>query len=496
MFTLQFAQTRKARNSTLIPEMGESCQCYLKENTSIIRPTFKIHLGQGGAPATLEILAKENYCYCPNFQRYYYITNITSETAVIVYVQCEVDVLATFKEDILATPAFVMYSNSHFNSLIPDGRLPMLGTSRQWCNTTPCVVLDSNGSFAVTGVSTNASGNLGSAATLALAGSQLSTLASKMYSDDFWDNIKNDFYHPEEALLGCMWTPINIAQAGGTGAATISIGKYDLYTAIESKRTVTATIIANFKIPYTASEGNGNLGDYRNFEPYTKYELTLPGVGTIDLPMKLIAGNALTAIGNLPVAIEMAASPVTGDVTYNIKLMDASGGISGNAVAYTVKGNFGVEIPIARSLGRFGSIMQSLGGAAAAMAVGASVGGGLGLAIGVSQFMAQAVSSSIESMNVNTNIVGSLGGWSVNPAFNYTVEAKTINWDISDEPNAIRPTIGRPYYHHVSSLGQCSGIVQCTGAYVKTWATEEELQMISQYVNSSTNYLYGGVIIE
>lgn len=493
--TVQFAQTKKPRNSTKVPEMGESTQCLLKETCSIIRPILIIHLNAAGAPS-MEQLAKENYCYIPNFQRYYYIVNVTSETAAVAYVHCEVDVLASFRDDILATPAFVMYANSPFNAAIPDGRLPMVGASRQWATTLPCQVFDEAGMFALTGVGDTISGETGMAATIGVTPSMLQTIASKLYATDFWEQIKTEFYHPEEALMGCMWTPIAYGEGVGGGASTIKIGTFDIYTATNVKRTVTATFICNFKIPYTAQEGNGNLGDYRNFEPYSKYMITLPGVGTVDLPMKLVAGHAMTAIGVLPVAVEMAASPASGDVTYNIKLMDAAGGVGGNGIAYTVKGNFGVEVPLSRAVGRFGSILQSLGGAAASVATGAIIGGGVGAAVGATQFAATAASSAMEAMNTHTNIVGTLGGWSVKPSLNYNIECKTVNWDISDEPSAIRKTIGRPYFHHVSALSECSGIVQCTGAYVKTWATNEELEMISQYVNSSTNYLYGGVIIE
>ena len=490
MFTLQFAQTRKARNSTFIPAMGESCRCLLKEGTSIIRPTFKIHLGQGGAPATLEILSKENYCYCANFNRYYYITNITSETAVIVYVQCEVDVLASFRDDILATPAFVMYSNSHFNGLVPDNRLPVLGTSREWVNTWNIPQFTDEGSFVLTAVTPTNTGDLGTAASIVLNGNMMSAISAKLYSDDFWDNIKNDFYRPEEAILACMWTPISFNYAIGEGATTIKIGKYDIYTSFNAKKTFEYTATAVFTVPYTPEHEGGNIGDYRNFEPYSKYLITLPGVGTIDIPMKLLAGESDTSSGTIMFDVEIGASPVSGDVTYFFKLHDVDG------AGFNVKGNFGVEVPISRSVGRYGSILQSLGGAATGVMTGAAIGGLTGITMGATQFAAAVTSVGLESLQHNTNVVGTLGGWGVSSKYNKMLECKTICWNISDEPNAIRPTIGRPYFHHVDSLGECSGVVQCTGAYVKTWATDEELQMISQYVNSSTNYLYGGIIIE
>lgn len=40
-----------------------------------------------------------NYCYIPNFYRYYYIENITLQGKITV-ISCEVDVLMTYKDDI------------------------------------------------------------------------------------------------------------------------------------------------------------------------------------------------------------------------------------------------------------------------------------------------------------------------------------------------------------------------------------------------------------
>lgn len=49
---------------------------------------------------TLQGTVKDfNYCYIPNFYRYYYIENIILQGKVTV-IDCEVDVLMTYKDDI------------------------------------------------------------------------------------------------------------------------------------------------------------------------------------------------------------------------------------------------------------------------------------------------------------------------------------------------------------------------------------------------------------
>lgn len=493
-FSLSFGQTTKSRNSTLVPSVGNTTQVLLKDNTSVVKPVFTIHLGKGGAPANLSALSQMNYCYCPEFKRYYYIVDMQSETAVIVNIYCEVDVLATFKEDILKTPAFVYYSQSRYNSLVPDNRLHILGTSSQFAMTTALPSFNSEGSFALTAVSPNSTGETGTATTIVCAPENLAQIAAKLYAEDFWESIKTDFYHPEEAILGCMWTPIDFSQAEGGGASTIQIGKYNLYTGFVAKRNVSFTIMASFHIPYSNPEGEGSLGDFRNFDPYTKYFMTLPGVGKIEIPMRLVSGRSITNQNVLSIPVNVSCSPVTGDVTYMIKLMNASGGISGNGDGLFVKGNFGVEVPVSRAVGRYGSLLQT-GLSSGVSTLGLLAVPGAGVGLGLASLASGMVPAAINAMNVNTNIVGGLGGWAVLPPYLDKLETTTVAWDLSDAPSGVAKTIGRPYFHHVNALSECSGVTQCTGAHVKTWATEQEHGMINALVNTNINQ-YGGIIIE
>lgn len=493
-FTLSFGKADKAKNSTKVPSVSGSVNCLLKENTSVIAPTFIIRLGYGGAPSSLTVLSEMNYCYCSEFKRYYFISNIISETATVVNIACEVDVLATFVEDIKATSAFVLHSESRFNALCPDHRLPILASSTQTTNKVSVGMFDSEGSFALTGVTPTNTGSLGAAATIYMGASNLQQLAAKLYADDFWEGIKNDFYHPEEALLACMWTPIQAGQVTGGGASTLKIGKYDIYTGLNIKATVTGTQALTFPVPYPGKIADDvfGYGDYRNFDPYCRYYAMLPGVGLVEICMRDFYGHS-TGLSSFVLNLNIAASPVTGDVTYTITRMDAPGGIAGNGVGMVVKGNFGVEVPISRTVGRYGSVLQAVGGGVTSIAAGGMMGP-IGLGIGAANAVGGLASSAINALNVNTVTVGSLGGWSVQPVFNYNIETTVVAFDITDNPSNIRKTIGRPLFANVSSLGSLRGFVQCCGAHVKTWATAQELEIINQFVNSEKGF--GGIIIE
>jgi hypothetical protein len=70
----------------------------LRNETSVINPSILIeHIN----PSLF------NYCYIPDFNRYYFITNITSVRTNLWRIDCAVDVLMSFKEQILALNVIV-----------------------------------------------------------------------------------------------------------------------------------------------------------------------------------------------------------------------------------------------------------------------------------------------------------------------------------------------------------------------------------------------------
>lgn len=65
----------------------------LKSDNSILQPILLI-----------KKYSKGNYCYIKEFNRYYYITDIKLLTGGMYQLQLEIDVLMTYKEDIMSKP--------------------------------------------------------------------------------------------------------------------------------------------------------------------------------------------------------------------------------------------------------------------------------------------------------------------------------------------------------------------------------------------------------
>lgn len=71
----------------------------LRESTSVTNPVITIE-----APVTI---VGYNYCYIPDFSRYYYIVDVKSMRNNLWAVTLRVDVLMSFQNDILNTPAII-----------------------------------------------------------------------------------------------------------------------------------------------------------------------------------------------------------------------------------------------------------------------------------------------------------------------------------------------------------------------------------------------------
>lgn len=84
----------------------------LRGESSVINPSFLIeHINP----------SQYNYCFIPEFNRYYFITNITSVRTNIWRIDCSVDVLMSYQEQILNLTVVLE------NSTSPDEENYMLG---------------------------------------------------------------------------------------------------------------------------------------------------------------------------------------------------------------------------------------------------------------------------------------------------------------------------------------------------------------------------------
>lgn len=102
----------------------------LREESSIIDPVILIS-------ADLSDLTECNYMTIPDFGRSYYIRNIESVRANLVRITGHVDVLESFKSEILANNAIVSKQMVDWNLYLDDGTFRVYNNMRVQCKKFP-----------------------------------------------------------------------------------------------------------------------------------------------------------------------------------------------------------------------------------------------------------------------------------------------------------------------------------------------------------------------
>lgn len=90
-----------------------------------------------------------NYCYIPQFNRYYFIKNITVGPAGKYYVTCHVDVLQSNFVDIMQCSGYVQRGgrSADWEKYLPDNSIPVKTVERVWnesFSSTPFNIVDAS----------------------------------------------------------------------------------------------------------------------------------------------------------------------------------------------------------------------------------------------------------------------------------------------------------------------------------------------------------------
>ena len=101
---------------------GGSYTCLIKENTSIIDPVIILN--------TSDSISGYNYMYIPDFGRYYFIKDIISLNNNRWEIQAHVDVLESYKTDILANSAVLKRQQNMYNLYLDDSEYVVYNPER------------------------------------------------------------------------------------------------------------------------------------------------------------------------------------------------------------------------------------------------------------------------------------------------------------------------------------------------------------------------------
>lgn len=485
--TLQFPATRekKQRNSTKRLPMSSPVEVVLKDEISVFKPVFEIRCQENGQLGGVNIF-NIPCCYCSQFSRWYWITDVKHVTTTVFDIYCETDVLATFMNEIRATAAFVEYSASA-GSFVQDNRFPRTYVSNLKSASLGMGDFNSTGCFILQAASSKADCNTGLVQAYAVTKTQLKTIAAKLYDPGLIKAITNTFSNPTEALGSCIWIPLKVAKAK-SGSGSIVFNDVTLGTGGKAKRNYVKSLGTIsppdlHKGTYYDASGNRvtSWQDYRNFPPYTEYYIYLPGVGLTELPFQEIFGDGMSE-PRCQVTINFSIP--TGDVLYTIS-KPPTGGLE--SVVMTISGRLGVNIPTSAYQTGLSTVLSS------AVAVGAA-GLTMGLAPQSAPYMlGTAMTAGANAMmsvgKSSMSVSGNLGSWISSISDILKIRVLRIQYGTTDTPWDAASVVGMPLYKH-KNLAELTGYVKCKNAFCSCWGSADEQDLINNYLNGE------GVILE
>lgn len=480
----------KKINSTYQPSSTPdyTLDVVLKEDTSISRPIFLLDLDDW----------RINYC---RFQgRYYFINDIRRNITGQVEIECNIDVLATFKDYIGGYEAFVERSDSEFDPLIYDEAITTQSGIKYSSHETkdimysqenPGGILSSTGCFLLRTVGyTHTYASATGINTYIVDYNDLNVIFDFMfndgnYSDIFSDMVVKSFFNPFQYIVDLRWVPFTkeyfrTALSGFVSVGTVLFGWWavkqgtDYYTTYILEKTMFIHSI-NLAVPYS-HYGNGDFRRYNS--RFTQYKLYLFNVGCIDIsPVDIQFANDFEGV-----KIRVYYDLTSGEMT--TILLRADG--------YNIIGQwtttFAIPVQISQvNSNLFSSIQDvikttgtSLQAGAMAEDSGSKIASMVGGSIKIGASIVNAIKSEVAA-GVSGN--GSNGNRGTILAMPYY----TLFCTQYESCGIARIVNGRPLYQnrYIRTLG---GYIKCSGASIEIPGFADEKEQVNNALNGGFYY--------
>lgn len=351
-----------------------SCIGSLREGVSMITPSVNIDISQfisdiADYNAVTAKLFTCNYCYIPNFKRYYYIKDITLLRSYIYTLTLEIDVLMTYNSELLECDAYVerTYSNS-YSICDPNYPVNSIFTYSRWTGSAVTAKNNKNAYIIVTAVNSQ----IDPIYSTINDNTGILSLNALPYRKTTIDWI---FSASDETELNNLTTLINQLTVGyeAINSSILSIKVFPYNEIIAGMQKVShecyigATDMgfkANYLIPVgtesykTVSISFGHYSDalandFRIFEPISYYKLYLPYIGVVGVSADTLihygSYNSKTVTIPLRYVIDIQNCKIN---YYLCGYVDNSI----NTILNSWSANFGISIPITTD----GSIVATL----------------------------------------------------------------------------------------------------------------------------------------
>lgn len=484
-YEIFFFGMEKRLNSTKVPDMSEA----KAGTTFVFKSSYEIDAPTIVITASAEDMAViHSLCnYAEMHGTYYWITGMRILNNAQMEIDLKIDVLATYKDEILATKAYVLYSDSAGRTDLTDTR-NVATIHWNYDSSTPIEILPDMfefngraGGTYILQVFNDSTAAPYTACTYSLSTEEMSTVMSTLYSNDIFTQMEKWYFKPSDLVFKCIFYPFSPLKYAGAGYGvlreTVKVGGMDMGTTGAKIITIpNNTLHEEFEVDITSLLGT----NYNYTDGLCNIKCNLPFVGVINL-----SPSALNYNRNFKIDINLDI--ITGALKYTISYLNGTR----YEIAQTYKTMFGVECPLSYMNQNIISFVgTALGTAITALATknaAASAETATKSTIAKETIAATmpGVFSTIATTQYENGYVGNVGSY-LDIGQPITVNcSKAV---LSESVTAKKEVLGLPCCSTVE-LSTLTGFVQCQGASVAAVAMENEISEIN-------NYLNGGFYIE
>lgn len=451
--------------SSFIVSLNEGANTLTTDGTSI---TINYDISTSG-----DLPLNYSYAYIDHFKKYYFVSAPVVLTDGTIQYDLVEDTMATHKTAIGSTVAQIAYSSTGYDTMKVDTRLAVKTTKTITSNKDAAGIFNGSGCY-VLGLS-NVDSGTSIICYYAMDQAELNSFMNEVATDtNLKDSVKNYCTDVWDAIVSCIWIPVEISEIPGTSGVNIKVSNYTCTTTgkkISNPPNRASSV--SVSIPWTYS-------DFRRTAPYTSLNAWLPGFGYISL-------NASDLVAESSIKFNYMVDCMTGDCC--CRIID---GTDSDIIFQTVSYNMAISIPLSRytqdAQAFIGNTASFVGNAASLMAsipvAAFNPGGTLASAVGT---VASGAQLCLGANSRDVSIKGTLGGRAiVANGVDTAIVAFSMDTEDPNDANYIARW-GRPVgvTHAISNH---SGYVQCVDASVAIAGDTWERDEINSYLNSGFYY--------
>lgn len=464
MKVLLFSSFSKRRNSTKRPDdsLGIEKDLTIKANfgfenqnqstkCSLTNPSF--FLGDAAG-----------YTYLKAWGNYYFIDSVEYDINGAQYITCSIDVLATWKDVILAHNAFIAYSSTDYSNLLSDNRVPRLNEVREYVSEAYNTVFsdDLDQMYDLLWIS----GENGVQCYSCNADNVIAGLYTQA-NESLIDNLCESWSDAQSCILYCRTYCLDTDP--GSYVENVVIGKVD--TEVQGTR------VNNRELCIGAHDTchiliDGTYKDFRRFE-FTSMSLYLPFVGNIALNVSDFVDDPTQ---DAHVNVDYECFLGSGTIVYKVysddgKIVGTYNGVAGRAKPVSIISPF-------NGLG----VLTSAGTALAGTAALAVATGGVGAVLGICGAIGGVAGMFNASAEQDVTNVGTCDG-SAAEALGTSIFLTVKEYASRIEPSNLNALAGQPC-NKVRSLTGLSGFVQTAGFSVDISALSSIREEINELMDN------------